>query len=595
MCASCAQLYKDDDAEKAMAALAAAENGLDPRHANRALGDKWGAEYERQSEAEVARLKQELEDALQDAKDRVAAAETAEVRRKALVSEAAHVSDEAAGLIESVMSESSKWALEARRKTPEQAAHLEFMAKTMAACGREALEPGASAAQRCQASEMARLCSAAMLGYAQARARRAEHRATDLEANLRTAQEDDRHMRDELEQKGSITERIELANAAVEAQQRVLERTAQRITRVCARGALTRPVSPPSRDDSHDRRVSSGKGRRRSSGGGGGVHTGAYASVYASPSKLKDGDLPFASLDAIGHTPTRGGRPTPSGMRPLDLTGLHSHQRSPLHRHSHAAHHHDRSYSPSMPPPLTATPRRSPLPSDLWSPSEEVARHHQHRRLASRPPHRHTKSPPPRQARPSPAARAAQTSPASPMRRTSPARHGSPPGRGASSTSPALLDELETIFEASLPTTLYEHNDILIRTRDADGNLLPAASEGAWAALLSASASRPLFLLLDGRPSDPRALLRPYHRLWLYGAAGESFAAFHLGGERAASRLADRLDLSTHQLFSAAVEESSAGEERVRRVRIVAPCTSYARHAALDDEDAPAEPSWLCV
>ena len=79
MCASCAQLYKDDDAEKAMAALAAAENGLDPRHANRALGDKWGAEYERQSEAEVARLKQELEDALQDAKDRVAAAETAEV------------------------------------------------------------------------------------------------------------------------------------------------------------------------------------------------------------------------------------------------------------------------------------------------------------------------------------------------------------------------------------------------------------------------------------------------------------------------------------------------------------------------------------
>jgi hypothetical protein len=69
--------------------------------------------------------------------------------------------------------------------------------------------------------------------------------------------------------------------------------------------------------------------------------------------------------------------------------------------------------------------------------------------------------------------------------------------------------------------------------------------------------------------------------LWLYGAVGASFAAFHLGGAKPKERLSERLEVDTHALYDGA---AAAGEERTRHVRILAPCTRRARRTALDDD-----------
>jgi hypothetical protein len=54
---------------------------------------------------------------------------------------------------------------------------------------------------------------------------------------------------------------------------------------------------------------------------------------------------------------------------------------------------------------------------------------------------------------------------------------------------------VEVLWEAAVGVCVYEWNDLLLRVRDADGEHLDAVGgDGAWATVLAASESRPLFL-----------------------------------------------------------------------------------------------------
>lgn len=86
--------------------------------------------------------------------------------------------------------------------------------------------------------------------------------------------------------------------------------------------------------------------------------------------------------------------------------------------------------------------------------------------------------------------------------------------------------------------------------------------DAAWAGLLASA--EPLWLQLDGRPSL-EMLLRPEHRFWLYGAAGEAYTACHLGGDAPQPATEKRAELSTEALY-----EAPAGTEVVRSVRVLA-------------------------
>lgn len=603
-------------------------------------------------EADVARLQTELAAAVADAEERVEAAAQADARRTALLAEASHVSDEAAGVIEEVVRESRVWADDARRHAPQQADQVQFMAQTMVACGHAALAPGATAAQRCQATEMAKLCSEAMVSDAQSRARRAEHRASELERQVRAARADDVYMRGELSRHGSMAQQVRQAERAALNQQAVLEGAAKAVRTVCSHGSLHAQVgSPPTEialpDDDEDADGSDdeaphgatgwgaaaqcdvdggGRGRRRDrnhprshsrfalappgprvqqqSGHGskqGGIHCSTSAAHTYSPlahaattSNWSSGHEERASLSSARHD--RCGVTPGVKLREADLPYTYTFTADDM--------------AAANEPPLTATSRstegrrHAPSSKPPRSPSAP-SRHRVHHPAKSKPPRRlGPSSPHQRHGTPHQTHQPHQTLSPSRPRRTAHSAH--PPTRPPITmpsphppTSPSLHAELESIFEAALSVAVYEYNDILIRVRDTSGALLPSiGGEASWARLLAATTTRPLFLALDAPDAatlDPAALCGPDRRLWLYGAAGASFAAFHLGGERPHARLGDRIEISTHEVYGGGpltdaghgfvIAPARPGEERTRHVRILAPRTRRARHAALDEED----------
>ena len=154
----------------------------------------------------------------------------------------------------------------------------------------------------------------------------------------------------------------------------------------------------------------------------------------------------------------------------------------------------------------------------------------------------------------------------------------------------AILTEadMDVVFEGRLPVALYDWNDLLIRVRDGDGVLLPGA-QFVWKAALSGGEGQLVFLQLDGRP-HLSALVQPFHRLWSYGEAGTTYAAFHLGGDRPEVRLAKRAELSTRILFGSPPAEDALGTalggELSMIVRILAPRTAAALAAALGESGA---------
>ena len=139
-------------------------------------------------------------------------------RRHALMAEADHVGDQAADEIEAVITESKQWADEARRHLPPSAAaHVDFMASTMRACGAAALELDASSQQRSRAIEMSRLCSEAMVNFAKARARKA-HRSRDaLAATLDKERAQQQELARELAACGQLPVRLAQAEHMMEA------------------------------------------------------------------------------------------------------------------------------------------------------------------------------------------------------------------------------------------------------------------------------------------------------------------------------------------------------------------------------------------
>ena len=147
---------------------------------------------------------------------------------------------------------------------------------------------------------------------------------------------------------------------------------------------------------------------------------------------------------------------------------------------------------------------------------------------------------------------------------------------------------MDVVFEGRLPVALYDWNDLLIRVRDGDGVLLPGA-QFVWKAALSGGEGQLVFLQLDGRP-HLSALVQPVHRLWSYGEAGTTYAAFHLGGDRPEVRLAERAELSTRILFGSPPAEDALGTalggELSMIVRILAPRTAAALAAALGESGA---------
>ena len=90
-----------------------------------------------------------------------------------------HVSDAREGTIESVMGDAAAWATDARKRFPRQAAQIDFLAATMATCGREALAATDAEPCRATASEMASVCSDAMIHHARGRRRLAQRRTAE--------------------------------------------------------------------------------------------------------------------------------------------------------------------------------------------------------------------------------------------------------------------------------------------------------------------------------------------------------------------------------------------------------------------------------
>ena len=549
------------------------------------------------SETDVANLKGELELAVAEATSRKRAAAQAEARRAALLSEAAHVSDGTADMIQAVVRESKTWVDEARRKAPGQSAHLEFMAQTMMACGNAALAQGATAAQRCQATEMARLCSEAMVGDAEGRARRARHRLAELEMKLRAARADDEYMRGEMEKHGSMEERLAAAQHAVDEQQRILDHAHGVIRHVCSHGVLDASVgSPPqdaspSRDDEeaaiHGRSGGRRPRRPRSGSAAGSPHARTHAYSPVSSSAQLTGFSSALTHDGAASASGGGRRSfaSPVKLREADL------RRAQLDEDlgEYGAEH----------PPLTATSRssdeggRSHRGHRSSKSSPHPPRHHEHRSPAKPSPARCIAPSPHRHAH----LRTAP-SPQQPPHRDHRRSQRAAPTPNQSSSSPRAVEtgELETILEANLSVAVYDYNDVLLRVRDSTGQLLPAVGgDAAWLRLLVATDSTPLFMTLDDTPSDPRTLLQPAHRLWLYDTVGTSFAAFHLGGEKPHARLGDRPEISTYGVYGGgpitdvghgyAVAPARPGEERTRHVRIIAPRTRRARHVALDEDE----------
>lgn len=284
-----------------------------------------------QTEAEVVELRAELEGQLERTQALQRANAQAEAKRQALQAESQHVADEAAGTIEAVLLESGTWAEQAKLRAPEMGAHIDFMVNTMHACGQEALEPKATSHTRSRASEMAAICSAAMVNYSEGRARMAEHRVQELTRSVQAAERAQRNATSELMVVGgtpavggtpgggdggggvddvgggdageTVAAQVAQARAEAEEQLSALREAEEAIRRVLAAGALTRsPLGRyarrlvPSEDGTGALSgAQCGDGAPRSagtpaaSGGGGGGGGGSRALRYGTPSRLGSG------------------------------------------------------------------------------------------------------------------------------------------------------------------------------------------------------------------------------------------------------------------------------------------------------------------
>ena len=239
-----------------------------------------GSSVQRGDEArgeEVEALRGELRAAVAAAKQTHAQLLEADARRAALRAEASHLADAAAGAVEAVVNESRDWAEEARKDHPDQAAHIDFLASTVAACGHETLgiggppggvggsAPGggcdASDAAACgaahvpqcraRAAEMATICSDAMLGYARRRARRAAEKAAELEHTLSVLQGEHAASLEKVAKLKETREELRATEEVVAAQRALLRRFSSSAHTVCSRcaarsGQPGQPCSQPS-------------------------------------------------------------------------------------------------------------------------------------------------------------------------------------------------------------------------------------------------------------------------------------------------------------------------------------------------------------
>jgi hypothetical protein len=536
-------------------------------------------------EETAAALRAELEAAVEEARQREQALEAAASRRKALMAEAEHVSDQTASVIEAAVLESQRWVEEARRHphAPELAAHIDFMAKTMATCGHAALEPNATVVQRCRASEMAAICSEAMVSYAEGRARAAKQRASCLKSSVRDAGTAASCAQAQSEE---MSAKVAEAIAVADGQQRLLEEAEAALHRACRCARISTSPSASAAVEEVEAVRSEG-GVLRSKAGGGPrrgrlqkTHTSARRATRQQPRlggeeeeaeegwrtprrRRRRSPTPPTSLSdvaALEHVLTAGGSLAAAPMQSMlsnpcklrEARGPSSPSQAPhqhrhhQHRHSPHAHLHRAKASSKRPPPLTSSSRKSSPPTRKRSP---------------------------------------------PIRAS--ATLVPPDTKGASA-------DLETLLEADLPVLVYPYNDLLVRTRDAHGAELHATvgddehvPSSIWMELLARCLERgasPLFLQMDGAPADVDALIHPRHRLWLYGSVGDSFAAFHLGGASPAPRFSDRINLSTQAMYTASDDEAAPQEdggnaapaaEQLRRVRILRVVSNRAREAAM--------------
>ena len=464
-------------------------------------------------------------------------ADEAAARRRALLAEAGHVADEAAGQIEQVMLEAHAWEEEACRRFPEQAEQIAFMVRTMDACGQLALEPSASVEARRRATTMAGLCAQAMVSQARAHAHRADQRAAELARLVLRAKGQLARTSCELSAFEGTPAEFARMQAAVEEQHQVLESAIAALAGAHAT-CMHAPVTALARASAHATRAAS-------------------ASPDGSPHSR-----------ASPHSP---GLPSPSA----------THTSRSL-RHASGRH------APS-PPLLPSHPLRPRAACTLGVSGGHAGRDGKTRSGGTTPgttPREqrserwHRKERPGREVRPS-------QREVRPSQRPTPAKPKLPQ---SSMPTKAILTEadMDVVFEGRLPVALYDWNDLLIRVRDGDGVLLPGA-QFVWKAALSGGEGQLVFLQLDGRP-HLSALVQPFHRLWSYGEAGTTYAAFHLGGDRPEVRLAERAELSTRILFGSPPAEDALGTalggELSMIVRILAPRTAAALAAALGESGA---------
>ena len=508
-------------------------------------------------------------------------ADEAAARRRALLAEAGHVADEAAGQIEQVMLEAHAWEEEACRRFPEQAEQIAFMVRTMDACGQLALEPSASVEARRRATTMAGLCAQAMVSQARAHAHRADQRAAELARLVLRAKGQLARTSCELSAfEGTPTEFARM-QAAVEEQHQVLESAIAALAGAHAT-CMHAPVTALARASAHATRAASAS---------------PDGSPHSRASPLSPG-LPSPSAThtsrSLMHAPVTALLPSPP-LRPRAACTL----RASGGRDGHDFRGGKTRWGDTM-------PRESPavLRSERWHRKERPGREVRPSQREVRPSQREVRpSQSPTTAKPKLPRSPIPTKPILTKPILTKPILTKPILTKPILTKPILTEaDMDVFFEGRLPVALYDWNDLLIRVRHGDGALMPGA-QFALTAVLSGGEGQLLFMQLDGRP-HVSALVQPFHRLWGYGEAGTAYAAFHLGGDRPEVRLAKRAELSTRILYGPPPASDALGLTLERRderrdesrdesraelsmvVRILAPRTAAARAAALGESGA---------
>ena len=520
------------------------------------------------AEADVEELRRQVSAAVRAAEVTKQTADEAAARRRSLLAEAGHVADETAGQIEQVMLEAHAWEEEAYRRFPEQAEQIAFMARTMDACGQTALEPSASVEARRRATTMAGLCAQAMVSQARAHAHRADQRAAELARSVLRAKGQLARTSYELSAFEGTPDELARMQAAVEEQRSVLERAMAALAGAHATCAATASLdgSPQSKGVGQTYPLTYPLTQSRASPHSPGLPSPSATHTSRSLRHVSGRHAPSPPL--LPSYPLR-----PRAACTLGASG------------GHAGRDGKTRWGGTTP---GTTPREPPAEqrSERWHRKERPGREVRPSQREVRPSQREVR-PSQREVRPS--------------QSPTPAKPKLP--RSSMPTKAILTEaDMDVVFEGRLPVALYDWNDLLIRVRDGDGVLLPGA-QFVWKAALSGGEGQLVFLQLDGRP-HLSALVQPFHRLWSYGEAGTTYAAFHLGGDRPEARLVKRAELSTRILFGSPPAEDALGtalgltherrdESRDERraelsmiVRILAPRTAAALAAALGESGA---------